>query len=139
MRDQVRVLGVILLVSTFLYAFPPTAALGAILITGYLGGAIAVNLLHHRPLASHMLFGVYIALFVWGRLVSALAVDPRTPAIRAGIERFEIKEVTHDSTRLSALRTAGASSNPLPMTSGSWTDRRSAFASAFCGFRFRRG
>ncbi|WP_424630171.1 DoxX family protein [Bradyrhizobium sp. SYSU BS000235] len=75
--DQVWVLGVILLVATIFYAFPPTAALGAILITGYLGGAIAVNLQHHRPLVSHMLFGVYIALFVWGGLFL------RWPSIRA--------------------------------------------------------
>jgi hypothetical protein len=63
-----RVMGAILLVATLLYAFPRTSIFGAILITGYLGGAVAVHLQHHNPLASHVLFGVYVGLFVWGGL-----------------------------------------------------------------------
>ncbi|MDB6091524.1 MAG: hypothetical protein JWN85_4308 [Gammaproteobacteria bacterium] len=63
-----RVMGTILLVATLLYAFPRTSILGAILITGYLGGAVAVHLQHHNPLASHVLSGVYVGLFVWGGL-----------------------------------------------------------------------
>jgi hypothetical protein len=65
-KDQVFVLGVILLICTALYAVPQTSPLGAILITAYLGGAIAVNFQHNTPLASHTLFGVYIGLMVWG-------------------------------------------------------------------------
>jgi hypothetical protein len=65
---HVRTLGAILLVATLLYAFPGTSIFGAILITGYLGGAIAVHLQHHSPLASHVLSGVYLGLFVWGGL-----------------------------------------------------------------------
>ena len=61
-------LGVILLICTLLYAWPRTAILGAILLTGYLGGAIASHIRIGNPLFSHVLFGVYLALFVWGVL-----------------------------------------------------------------------
>lgn len=61
-------LGVILLICTLLYAWPRTAILGAILLTGYLGGAIASHIRIGNPLFSHVLFGVYLALFVWGGL-----------------------------------------------------------------------
>jgi hypothetical protein len=54
-------LGLILLASTALYAFPRTAVLGAILLTGYLGGAVASHARHGDPLLTHDLFGVYLA------------------------------------------------------------------------------
>jgi DoxX-like family len=63
-----RSLGAVLLVCTLLYAWPRTASLGAILLTGYLGGAIAAHVRIGSPIFSHVLFGVYIALFVWGGL-----------------------------------------------------------------------
>ncbi len=63
-----RTLGVILLVCTVFYAFPQTAFLGAVLLTGYLGGAVAVHVRAGSPLFSHILFGVYLGLFVWGGL-----------------------------------------------------------------------
>ena len=63
-----RVLGVVLLICTLLYAWPRTAALGAILLTGSLGGAIASHVRIGSPLFSHILFGLYVALFVWGGL-----------------------------------------------------------------------
>ena len=50
------------------YLVPPTAVLGALLLTGYLGGAIATHLRAGNPLFSHILFPVYVALFVWGGL-----------------------------------------------------------------------
>jgi hypothetical protein len=62
------VLGLILLASTALYTFPRTAVLGAILLTGYLGGAVASHARHGDPLLTHDLFGVYLGLFVWGGL-----------------------------------------------------------------------
>jgi hypothetical protein len=62
------VLGLILLTSTALYAFPRTAVLGAILLTGYLGGAVASHARHGDPLVTHDLFGVYLGLFVWAGL-----------------------------------------------------------------------
>ncbi|MDP1591854.1 MAG: DoxX family protein [Prosthecobacter sp.] len=61
-------LGVILMLCTLLYVWPRTAILGAILLTGYLGGAIASHIRIGNPLFSHVLFGVYLALFVWGGL-----------------------------------------------------------------------
>ncbi len=64
-----RDLGAVLLVCTLLYAWPRTAALGAILLTGYLGGAIAAHVRIGDPIFTHVLFGVYVALFVWGGLV----------------------------------------------------------------------
>ena len=61
-------LGVLLLIPTLLYTWPRTAVLGAILITGYLGGAIATHMRIESPLLSHTLFGVYLGLMVWGGL-----------------------------------------------------------------------
>lgn len=63
--DTTRLLGAILLASTLLYAFPKTQLLGAVLITAYLGGAIAIQLQHNAPMGSHVLFGVYVGVFVW--------------------------------------------------------------------------
>ena len=63
-----RLLGMVLLVCTALYAWPRTAGLGAVLLTGYLGGAIATHVRVGSPLFTHILFGVYVALFVWGGL-----------------------------------------------------------------------
>ena len=50
------------------YLAPPTAILGALLLTGYLGGAIATHVRVENPLFTHTLFPVYVALFVWGGL-----------------------------------------------------------------------
>jgi hypothetical protein len=63
-----RTLGVLSIVSTLLYAFPRTAVLGAILLTGYFGGAIATHLRVGDPLFTHVLFGAYLGLLVWGGL-----------------------------------------------------------------------
>jgi DoxX-like family len=63
-----RSLGVITLVCTILYAVPPTSILGAILLTGYLGGAMASHVRIGSPLFSHILFGLYLGLMVWGGL-----------------------------------------------------------------------
>jgi hypothetical protein len=63
-----RTLGVITVVCTVLYAIPPTSFLGAILLTGYLGGAMASHVRIGSPLFSHTLFGLYLGLMVWGGL-----------------------------------------------------------------------
>ena len=63
-----RLLGGILLVCTAFYAWPRTAFFGAVLLTGYLGGAIASHLRVGSPLFSHTLFGVYLAIILWGGL-----------------------------------------------------------------------
>jgi len=63
-----RTLGVITIACTVLYAIPPTSILGAILLTGYLGGAMASHVRIDSPLFSHTLFGFYLGLMVWGGL-----------------------------------------------------------------------
>jgi DoxX-like family len=63
-----RGLGILGLICTALYAFPRTSVLGAILLTGYLGGTIATHLRAGSPVLSHMLFGAYLGLMLWGGL-----------------------------------------------------------------------
>lgn len=63
-----RILGVLTLGCALLYAIPRTSVLGAILLTAYLGGAIATHFRIGSPLFSHLLFGVYLGLFAWGGL-----------------------------------------------------------------------
>jgi DoxX-like family len=67
--ELARGLGILALICTALYAVPRTSLIGAILLTGYLGGAIATQLRIGAPLFSHILFGVYLGLIVWGGLV----------------------------------------------------------------------
>jgi hypothetical protein len=66
--ELARPLGILLLACTILYAIPRTSVLGAILLTGYLGGAICTHLRVGSPLFTHTLFGVYLALMIWGGL-----------------------------------------------------------------------
>ena len=66
--DTIRLLGIICLVCTALYAIPRTSILGAILLTGYLSGAIVSKVRIEDPLFSSVLFGVYFGLLVWGGL-----------------------------------------------------------------------
>lgn len=61
-------IGLIELVCLVLYLLPPTSIFGAVLFTGYLGGAIATHVRLGNPLFSHVLFPVYIALLLWGGL-----------------------------------------------------------------------
>jgi len=63
-----RGLGILILACTALYAVPRTSVLGAVLLTGLLGGAVATHLRIGSPVFSHLLFGVYLGLFVWGGL-----------------------------------------------------------------------
>lgn len=62
------VLGAILLTCTALYAMPRTSILGAVLLTGYLGGAVATHLRVGDPLFSHVLFPVYLGVMLWAGL-----------------------------------------------------------------------
>lgn len=75
---MVRGLGILALVCTALYAWPRTSVLGAILLTGYMGGAVATHLRIGSPLFSHVLFGVYLGLLAWGGLYLR---DPRIRAL----------------------------------------------------------
>jgi hypothetical protein len=59
-------LGVLLLICTLLYLIPQTSVLGAILLTGYLGGAVATQVRAGNPLFSHVLFPVYVGVMIWG-------------------------------------------------------------------------
>jgi hypothetical protein len=63
-----RSLGIITIVCTLLYSVPPTSILGAILLTGYLGGATASHVRIDSPLFSHTLFGFYLGVMAWGGL-----------------------------------------------------------------------
>ena len=75
---HVAIIGAIGLVCLILYVIPRTAPLGAILWTGYLGGAIATNLRLDLPLFSHTLFPIYVAALIWGGLYLR---DPRVRAL----------------------------------------------------------
>ncbi|MGH6786457.1 MAG: DoxX family protein [Novosphingobium sp.] len=72
-----RMLGAILAGSLALYLWPRTALLGAVLLTGFLGGAVAAHARIGSPLLSHTLFGVYLGIIVWAALWC------RLPALRA--------------------------------------------------------
>ena len=62
-------LGVTLLTCVLVYLVPRTAILGALLLTGYLGGAVATHVRVGNPLFTHALFPIYVAALVWGGLV----------------------------------------------------------------------
>jgi len=61
-------IGVIEAICLVLYLIRRTAVLGAVLFMGIFGGGIATHLRHADPLFSHVLFGVYLGLFMWGGL-----------------------------------------------------------------------
>jgi uncharacterized membrane protein YphA (DoxX/SURF4 family) len=73
----VLALGAIQAVCLALYLVPRTSVLGAVLLTAYLGGAIATHARVGSPLPTHTLFGVYIGLLTWAGLWL------RSPALRA--------------------------------------------------------
>jgi hypothetical protein len=66
--EAVLWIGVIQLVCLGCYVVPRTSVLGAVLLTGYLGGAIATHVRVGSPLMTHVLFPIYVALMVWGGL-----------------------------------------------------------------------
>jgi hypothetical protein len=74
-------LGLLLAIGAVLYAIPRTAVLGAIYLTGFLGGAVAAHYRIGSPLFTHVLFGVYIAAIMWTGLV--LRFPALLPAILA--------------------------------------------------------
>ena len=61
-------IGVVEAALLLLYLFPRTAVLGAILVTGLMGGTAAIHWVHGNPWPSHILFGPYLAVFAWGGL-----------------------------------------------------------------------
>ena len=58
-------LGVLLLAGVIFYALPRTAVLGAILLTGYLGGAVATHVRVGNPTFTHVLVPVYVGVLLW--------------------------------------------------------------------------
>ena len=67
-------IGILLLLCTLLYAIPRTSILGAILLTGYLGGAVATHVRVGNPLLGYVLLPVYIGVLAWSSLFLR---DPR--------------------------------------------------------------
>jgi hypothetical protein len=84
---DVPLIGVVELIGTLLYAWRRTSLLGAVIMTGLLGGAIATHLHVDSPLFSHTLFGVYLGLIMWAGLwlrdAQVRAVLPLLPSTRA--------------------------------------------------------
>jgi hypothetical protein len=81
--DLATTVGIILLLCTVLYLVPKTAVLGAILLTGYLGGAVATNLRLHNPVFSHTLFPVYFGVLSWvGLWLREARLEPVFPVLR---------------------------------------------------------
>ena len=76
--DVVFGLGVTLLCCVLVYLAPPTSALGAVLLTGYLGGAVATHVHVGNPLFTHILFPIYVAALLWG---GAILRDARLRAL----------------------------------------------------------
>ena len=68
-RDSVFSLGLVLVSCVLAYIVPRTSVLGALLLTGYLGGAVATHVRVANPLFSHVLFPTYVAAFLWGGLI----------------------------------------------------------------------
>lgn len=75
--DQMIPVGIVLLVCTAVYLIPQTAVFGAILLTGYLGGAVATHFRVGSPLFSSTLFPIYMGILVW------LGIYLREPRLRA--------------------------------------------------------
>ncbi len=61
-------LGIVLIACTVLYVIPRTSVVGAILLTGYLGGAVASHIRVGDPLLTHAFFPIYFGLLIWGGL-----------------------------------------------------------------------
>ena len=76
-RDIVFTLGVILFSCVVAYMTPRSSVFGALLLTGYLGGAVATHVRVENPLFTHVLFPTYVAALLWGGLVLR---DPRLRA-----------------------------------------------------------
>ena len=68
-KSAVFGVGIVELACVLLYAIPQTSVLGAIFLTGYLGGAIASQARIQNPLFTHTLFPIYVAVLIWGGLL----------------------------------------------------------------------
>ena len=77
--QQVFVIGVIAAICLVLYLIPRTAPIGAVLWTGYFGGAILLHFRAHNPLFTHILPPIYVSILIWGSLFL------RDPRVRAAV------------------------------------------------------
>jgi DoxX-like family len=71
-------IGILLVICTILYAIPATSVLGAVLLTGYLGGAVSLHVRVGNPLFGYVLFPVYLGVLMWAGLCLR---DPRLLAL----------------------------------------------------------
>lgn len=76
--EKMPLVGTVLLICTLIYVIPRTSIPGAILLTGYLGGAIASHVRVSNPLFSHTLFPIYVAIFIW---LGLYLRDPRVKVL----------------------------------------------------------
>jgi hypothetical protein len=90
-------IGVIELTCLILYLVPRTSLLGAVLMTGLLGGAMATHIRAESPLFSHVLFSIYLGLFMWGglwlrdpRLRTFFPIRESTPAESRTIQAHDV-------------------------------------------------
>jgi len=67
-EHHLPIMGILGIIATIFYIIPRTSVLGAVLLTGYFGGAIATHVRVDNPLFSHVLFPVYLAILMWGGL-----------------------------------------------------------------------
>ena len=79
--QQVFVIGVIAAACLVLYLIPRTAPIGAVLWTGYFGGAIVTHFRLGNPLFTHILPPIYVSILIWGSLYLR---DPRVRAVVRG-------------------------------------------------------
>ena len=78
-EKHILVIGLVLLVGVVLWTIPRTAVIGAIYLTGYLGGAVAINLRAEQPIAGFVLSGAYVGVLIW------VAMILRRPELRRAI------------------------------------------------------
>jgi hypothetical protein len=76
--QQVFVIGIIAAVCLVLYLVPRTAPIGAVLWTGYFGGALVTHFRLGNPLFTHILPPIYVSILIWGSLYLR---DPRVRAV----------------------------------------------------------
>ena len=95
-------IGTIELICLVLYLIPRTSILGAVLMMGLLGGAMATQIRVGNPLFSHILFSLYLGLLLWGGLWL------RDPRLRALFPIARRRSDSPDPTGSQALRASGA-------------------------------
>jgi hypothetical protein len=67
-QGVVAPLGILEVALLVVFLIPRTSVLGAVLWTGYLGGAVATHVRLGNPWATHVLFPIYVAALIWGSL-----------------------------------------------------------------------